>query len=90
MHIAVSATKFSRNVASYLDHVRYTGETLVITKGAHVVAELSPPKPTGLPISELADLISNAPKLGNTAKNMAADIKIIRSNSKNKLANPWE
>jgi len=91
MHIeSISATKFSRNVAGYLDHVRYTRETIAITKGARVVAELAPPKLSGLPISELAQLIAEAPKLGDAASSMAEDIEIIRGESKNKLENPWE
>jgi antitoxin (DNA-binding transcriptional repressor) of toxin-antitoxin stability system len=86
----VSATKFARNVANYLDQVRYSGNTLAITKGSRVVAELAPPKPTGFSVSELANLIANAPKLGHTAATLSEDIKTIRDSSKKTLDNPWE
>lgn len=88
-HESVSATKFARNVATYLDQVRYTKETIAITKGSRVVAELAPPKPLGLPFSELADVMATAPRL-EKGSDMAEDLKQIRSGSKNKLENPWE
>ncbi len=77
-------------VSDYLDKVRYTGESLQITKGKNIVAELTRPQPTGFPLSELAHLIARAPKLGNTAASMREDIKTIKENSKNKLDNPWK
>jgi antitoxin (DNA-binding transcriptional repressor) of toxin-antitoxin stability system len=84
MHnVSVTATKFARNVATYLDQVRYTGETLTITKGNLAVAQLNPPAPSGLPISELANLIADAPRLGSSASSPAEDIRIIRKSSKN-------
>ncbi|MFI4956609.1 MAG: type II toxin-antitoxin system Phd/YefM family antitoxin [Gammaproteobacteria bacterium] len=87
---SVTATKFARNVASYLDQVRYTGETLTIMRGTRPVAQLTPPAPSGLPITELANLIADAPKLGTSSSAMAEDIRTIRKSSKNKLENPWE
>jgi antitoxin (DNA-binding transcriptional repressor) of toxin-antitoxin stability system len=87
---SVSATTFARKVATYLDHVRFTGETIAITKGTHIVAELVPSKPAGLPISELANLIAEAPKLGNSAHSMAKDLKKNRRTHRNKLENPWD
>ena len=87
---SVTATKFARNVATYLDQVRYTGETVTIMKGDRPVAQLTPPAPAGFPISELENLIANAPKLGASASGMAEDIRTIRKSTKNKLDNPWE
>lgn len=86
----VTATVFARNVATYLDRVRYSGETVVIKKGQRVVAELVPPKPAGFPVSELANLIINAPALGASASQLKADLDQIRSESKQKLENPWD
>ena len=86
----ISATQFSRNVATYLDHVRHTGETVIITKGSRIVAELTPPQPSGLPIAELASLIAHAPKLGDCAQSMIEDLQKIRHASNNNLENPWD
>lgn len=89
MHKSVSVTKFARNVSGYLDQVRYTGEIFSITKGAKIVAELMPPKPTGLPISELVRLIEEAPSLSEDTSRMKEDLKKLREASKKPLDDPW-
>lgn len=86
---SISSTEFSRNVATFLDQVRYTGESISITKGNRVVAELVPPRTAGLDIAELANLIATAPKLGTAASAMSNDLKKIRKTDQGTLENPW-
>ncbi len=87
---SISATEFARNMAGIIDQVRYTGESVAITKGTRTMVMLVPPAPAGLPIDELATLIENAPKLGALGSHMAQDLKKIRSSSQQKLENPWD
>lgn len=88
---SITTTEFARNIATVIDQVRYTGEPIAITKGARTVATLIPPRPTGLPIEELAQLLENTPRLSKEeAKRMADDINKVRHTSAQVLKNPWE
>ncbi len=88
---SISATELARNLATVIDHVRYTGVPIAITKGVRTVATLMPPKPAGLPIDELIHLIENAPQLDASASlSMAQDLKKIRMATQHELKNPWD
>jgi len=64
--------------------------TVLITKGAKVIAQLSPPPKTGLSVQGLIDLLKSLSGLTpQDSKQMADDVKKIRTAAK--LAdNPWD
>lgn len=86
---SISATELARNVAMSIDKVRYTRTSLDITKGAQVVATLSPPQKLGMPIKSLVELLSSLPKLGDDADAFAVDIETIKTKA-SLPDNPWD
>jgi prevent-host-death family protein len=64
----ITATTLSRNFSDFLNQVRYQGVTLEITRGAEVIARVSPPEKSasaGYPIDQLDRLLASAPRLSD-------------------------
>ncbi len=86
----VTSTALARNMAQTIDRVRMTGTSVFITKGTKVVAELTPPPKSGLPVDKLIHLLKSLPKLrSGDSLQFSADIKKVRAATK-ALDNPWE
>ncbi len=67
-----------RHLSVVIDRVRLTGRRLAITKGSHMIAELSPPAKPGYPMSRLGELLASLPKLDANDRAMADDLALIR------------
>ncbi len=87
---SITATLLARNMAQTIDNVRMTGTSLLITKGTKVIAKLSPPPKSGLPVNQLVNLLKSLPKLsdGDSLK-MSKNIQSVRAAAK-LPGNPWE
>lgn len=87
---SITATHLARNIAQTIDAVRMSRTTVLITKGAKVIAQLSPPPKTGLSVQGLIDLLKSLPGLTpQDSKQLADEVKKIRTAAK--LAdNPWD
>ncbi len=75
---SITATELVRNLATMIDRVRISGQSLLITKGSQTVAELRPPPQKGCPVDQLPDLLKALPALGDDAEVMAQDLRGIK------------
>ena len=79
----ISATELARHVAQTIDNVRINRNSLLITRGAKVVAKLSPPPKNGLSVRGLISLLKSLPKLTpSDTLSMKNDISKVRAEAK--------
>ena len=87
----ITATDLARNLAVTIDKVRLSRQAINITKGNQTIAQLTPVKQEGLPITQLESFLSSLPHLGSKyAQSMAADLNIIRKSAILPDDSPWE
>ncbi len=86
----ISATELARNMAQTIDDVRISRNTVLITKGTRVIAQLAPPPLTGLSMQGLIRLLAYMPSLNaGDAQRFSEDLETIRKNTP-LAANPWD
>lgn len=79
---AITATDLARNLAITIDKVRLSRKAINIVKGNQTVAQLSPVKHGGLPITQLENFLRNLPHLESAhTQNMASDLQMLRENA---------
>lgn len=87
----ITATDLARNLAVTIDKVRLSRQAVNITKGNQTIAQLTPVKQEGFPITQLENFLSNLPHLGSKyAQSMAKDLKAIRESAVLPEDTTWE
>ena len=80
-HASITATELAHNLSNVIDRLQHSRQSVYITDGSHIVAELSPAPQTGYPINRLSDFLNTLSLPNEQSELLKEDIEQIKNDA---------